>query len=73
MIGMCKTWKKMTKDEKLAYAKRKIKMGVAVLIFGLVWNYFTTRYFDVWRALPISLAVMGILCILYGFFRKSSI
>ena len=72
MCCMCKPWKKMTKDEKQMYIQKKIMMGVAIFLFGLIWNYFAGVYVDVWRGLPVTLAVMGILCILYAFFKKSS-
>jgi len=63
----------MKKEEKEEHIKHKMIKGLAVLIFGLVWNYFASVYYDVWRALPITLAIMGILCILYAFYKKSSI
>jgi hypothetical protein len=73
MMSMCIPWKKMKKDEKEEYIKNKMIKGLAILIFGLVWNYFASLYFDVWRALPTTLAVMGILLILYAFYKRSLI
>jgi len=70
---MCVPWKKMKKDEKLDYIRHKIMKGVAVFLFGAIWMYFTSSYMDVWNALPPTLAVMGLLCILYGLWKKSTI
>lgn len=65
----CKLWNKMSKDEKLACAYHKIMKGVGVFIFGAIWMYFTTGT-DVWSALPPTLALVGLLLILYGLFKK---
>ena len=70
---VCKPWKKMTKEEKLACANHKIIKGLAVSLFGAIWMYFTSVYLDVWTALPSTLAVMGLLCLLYGLYKKTSI
>ena len=70
---MCKPWKKMTKDEKLAYANWKIMKGLGVLVFGVVWMYFAARTVDVWSALPKTLAVTGVLILLYGLFKRASV
>jgi len=70
---MCTPWKKMTKDEKLAHTKHKIIKGFAVFLFGVIWMYFTSVYLDVWDALPTTLAVMGLLCVLYGLWKRSSV
>jgi len=70
---MCVPWKNMKKDEKLAHVKHKIIKGVAVFLFGAIWNYFASVYLDVWNALPPTLAVMGLLCILFGLWKKSTI
>ena len=67
-----KAWKKMSKEEKLACAYYKIMKGVALFLFGAIWMYFTTVYVDVWSALPPTIAVMGLLMVLYGLFKKSS-
>ena len=69
---MCKPWKKMTKDEKAAYANWKIMKGLAVFLFGAIWMYYTSVFYDVWSALPSTLATMGILCLLYGLYKRSS-
>lgn len=71
---MHKPWKKMTKDEKQACANFKIVKGFAVLVFGLIWMYFASNvYFDVWDALPPTLAVIGLLCFLYGLVKRFSV
>ena len=70
---MCKPWNKMTKDEKIADAQHKIIKGIGVFLFGAIWLYFTTGTIDVWSALPPTLAIMGLLLILYGFFKKFKI
>jgi len=62
----------MKKEEKLACANWEIMKGLAVVLFGLIWNYFTNMYLDVWTALPSTLAVMGLLLALYGLYRRSS-
>lgn len=66
---MDKPLKKMSKDEKTAYAYHKIIKGVGLFIFGLIWMYFTTGS-DVWSALPPTLTIFGLLIILYGLFKK---
>lgn len=66
-------WKKMKKDDKLACVRHKIMKGVGVFLFGAVWMYFTSYYTDVWGAFPPTLAVMGLLLVLLGLFKKSSI
>jgi len=63
----------MTKDEKIADAQHKIIKGIGVFLFGAIWLYFTTGTIDVWSALPPTLAIMGLLLILYGFFKKFKI
>jgi hypothetical protein len=63
----------MTKDEKLAYSHYKIMKGLAVFLFGGIWMYFASVYVDVWNALPPTLAVVGLLCLLFGLFKKSSL
>lgn len=67
-----KPWKKMTKDEKRAYANCKIMKGLGVFIFGLVWTYFASVSVDVWSALPLTLTVMGLLVLLYGLVKRFS-
>ena len=62
----------MTKDERLACANHLIIKGLAVLVFGLTWNYFISVHLDAWRAFPSTLAIMGVLCMLYGFYRRST-
>jgi len=69
---MLKPWKKMTKEEKQAYANHKIIKGVGVFLFGVIWTYFASVSVDVWSALPSTLAVMGLLLILYGLVKRSS-
>jgi len=61
----------MTKDEKLACANYKLVKGFAVFVFGMIWAYFASVAFDVWSALPPTLAVMGLLCMLYGLFKRT--
>ncbi len=63
----------MKKDEKIAYANWKIMKGAAVFLFGGIWMYLTSVFFDVWSALPPTLAIMGLLCLLFGFFKKSQV
>jgi len=64
----------MTKDERLAHANWKIMKGFAVLLFGAIWMYFTSNvYFDVWYALPPTLAVMGFLAFLLGLFKRTKV
>lgn len=70
---MCTPWKKLKKDEKEAYAKHKIMKGVGIFLFGAIWMYFTSVFFDVWSALPPTIAVVGILYFLLGMFKRSSI
>lgn len=72
---MCvlKPWKKMTKDEKLACANYKIIKGLGIAIFGLVWTYFASFSVDVWSALPLTLAVMGVLLFFYGLVKRFSV
>jgi len=62
----------MPKDEKLAYASYKMMKGLGVAVFGLVWNYFASVSVDVWSALPLTLAVMGALCFLWGLVKRIS-
>jgi len=70
---MCIPWKKMKKDERHACAYHKMIKGFAVLLFGLIWMYFASYvFFDVWDALPPTLAAMGLLCFLYGLVMKFS-
>ena len=69
---MCKPWNKMTKDEKLAVANHKMIKGLEIAIFGLVWAYFASIAVDVWHALPLTLAVFGVLLLLYGLFQRFS-
>jgi len=70
---MHRPWKKMTKDEKLACANHKIIKGFAVFLFGAVWMYFASASVDVWNGLPPTLALMGLLCVLYGLIKKYSV
>jgi len=70
---MYKPWKKMTKDEKLAWVNCKIVKGFGVFLFGAVWMYFASVYVDVWDALPPTLALMGLLVVLYGLIKKFSV
>lgn len=72
MCCMCKSWKKMKKDEKLAYADHKMIKGLGIAIFGLVWNYFASVSVNVWSALPLTLAVMGVLIFLLGLVKRFS-
>lgn len=72
-MHVCKPWKKMRKDEKLACANFKIIKGFGVFLFGAIWMYFTSVFFDVWNALPPTIAIMGLLCILYGLYKRSSV
>jgi len=72
MDCMCKPWKKMTKDERLAYVNHKIMKGLGVFLFGAIWMYFASITVDVWSALPSTLAVVGLLLILYGLIKKFS-
>jgi len=46
--------------------------GLGVAVFGLVWNYFASVSVDVWSALPLTLAVMGALCFLWGLVKRIS-
>jgi len=66
-------WKKMTKDEKLACANYKIIKGFGVFLFGAVWMYFASASVDVWDGLPPTLALMGLLLVLYGLIKKYSV
>ncbi len=70
---MCKPWNKLTKGEKLAYANHKIIKGLGIAIFGLVWAYFASLTLDVWRALPLTFAVMGSLYFLFGLVKRASV
>ena len=70
---MCKPWNKMTKDEKLACANYNIKRGFAVFLFGLIWMYFTSVVFDVWKAFQFTLVIMGLLLLLLGLVKRSSV
>ena len=69
---MCKSWSKMTKDEKVACAEHKIIKGLGIAVFGLVWEYFASKSINVWNALPLTLAVMGVLLFLFGLLKKFS-
>ena len=69
----CTPWKKMKKDEKLAHVQHKIVKGVGVFLFGAIWMYFTSYYADVWGAFPPTLAVAGLLLVLLGLWKKSTI
>ena len=69
---MCKPWNKMTKDEKLAVANHKMIKGLEIAIFGLVWAYFASISVDVWTALPLTIAVCGVLLLLFGLVKRFS-
>ena len=69
---MCKPWSKMSKDEKVACAEYKIIKGLGIAIFGLVWIYFASIAVDVWHALPLTIAVVGVLLLLYGLVKRFS-
>jgi len=69
---MCKPWSKMTKDEKVACAEYKIIKGLGIAIFGLVWTYFASISVDVWSALPLTIAVCGVLLLLFGLVKRFS-
>jgi len=70
---MRKPWNKLTKDEKLAYANHKIIKGLGIAIFGLVWTYLASKSYDVWSALPLTIAVMGSLYFLFGLVKRASV
>lgn len=65
----CVPWKKMKKDEKIAYANHKIIKGFAVFLFGLLWMYFGGTL----EALAQTLTVVGLLLLLFGLVKKFSI
>ena len=67
---MCKPWSKLSKDEKLGYAEYKFKKGLAFSVFGLVWHYLTLQSGDVWGALPLTLAIAGVLMVVLGLFKR---
>ena len=73
MGHMCIPWKKLKKDEKMMYANHKIKKGAAVFLFGGIWYYFASRTIDVWSALPQTIAIMGLLLVLYGLVKRTSV
>jgi len=70
---MMKPWKKVSKEDKLAYAKHKMVKGLGVFVFGIVWMYFSARAGDVWDALPMTLVVIGLLLFLLGLYKKHSV
>jgi hypothetical protein len=67
---MCKPWNKLSKDEKLGYAEYKFKKGLGISIFGLVWHYLILQSSDVWGALPLSIAIIGVLIVILGLFKR---
>jgi len=67
---MYKPWSKLSKDEKLGYTEYKFKRGFGISIFGLVWHYLTLQSGDVWGALPLTLAIIGVLMLVLGLSKK---
>jgi len=65
---MCKPWKKMTKDEKMAYANYKIMKGFAIFFFGLIWMLFGSTL----EGLTQTLTIVGLLLLLFGLVKKFS-
>lgn len=63
----------MNKEEKIAYAHHKIMKGLGIFLFGIIWMYFSSFYTDVWGAFPPTLAIIGLLLVLLGLFKKSSV
>ncbi|MDI6826079.1 MAG: hypothetical protein QMD36_02695 [Candidatus Aenigmarchaeota archaeon] len=66
---MSKPLKKMTKEEKLAYANKKIIRGFWLFLFGMIWMYFGTNL----DGFVSAITVMGLLIILYGLVKKFSV
>ncbi len=63
----------MTKDEKKAWTNCKIVKGFGIFLFGAVWMYFASASVDVWDGLPPTLALMGLLLVLYALVKKFSV
>jgi hypothetical protein len=61
---MCKEWKKLTKEEKSHIVTKKLLMGSALVVLGLIWwNY------PAW--MPHLTVLIGLIFIAKGFYYKS--
>jgi apolipoprotein N-acyltransferase len=66
---MLKPWKKMTKEEKQAFANKKIICGFGLFLFGMIWMYFGANL----EGFVSAITVMGLLIILFGLVKKFSV
>lgn len=72
---MCKPWKKMNKEEKEMHVRKKMMMGFALFLFGMLWMYFSTPgdiVVDYLAGFVSTITVAGLLLILYGLVKKFS-
>ena len=66
---MFQEWKKMKKEEKIAYANCKIIKGFGIFLFGLLWMYFGATL----EGLVQTLTIVGLLVILFGLVKRFSV
>lgn len=57
-----KTWKRLTKDEKSAYADSTLVKGALITLFGLMWMYT--------KQIELAVVLIGLLILFKGILKK---